>query len=109
MPALTSHQFMGYAVKKPQAMANCIMNQNSIRVGEIGPNQTKMTNAIQPYISTCQAESDRKSTFKARRQMRGRIAATWETGPIQVPDFTACAKKILGNRVLPNAVLELRR
>ncbi len=53
IPAFTNHQFIGYAVKKPQAMANCIRNQNSIRDGAIGPNHTNMTSAIQPYMPTC--------------------------------------------------------
>lgn len=37
------------------------------------------------------------------------VPANGDQTPVEVPDFAARAKKILGNRVLPNAVLELRR
>jgi len=33
----TSHQFIGYEVMKPQAMASCIMNQNSMWLGGMRP------------------------------------------------------------------------
>ncbi len=36
------------------------------------------------------------------------VPANGEQTPVEVPDFAARARKIVGNRVLPNAVLELR-
>ena len=37
------------------------------------------------------------------------VPANSDQGPVEWPDFAARAKKILGDRVLPNAVLELRK
>ena len=48
--------------------------------------------------------------LREREQVIGRIVpVNGDPQPVEWPDFAARAKKILGDRVLPNAVLELRR
>ena len=48
--------------------------------------------------------------LRERNQVIARIVpVNGGTPPVDWPDFAARAKKILGDRVLPNAVLELRR
>ncbi len=37
------------------------------------------------------------------------VPANGEQPPVEWPDFAARARKILGGRILPNAVIELRR
>jgi antitoxin (DNA-binding transcriptional repressor) of toxin-antitoxin stability system len=37
------------------------------------------------------------------------VPVNGDRAPVEWPDFAARARKILGNRILPNAVLELRK
>ncbi len=48
--------------------------------------------------------------LRERDQLIARIVPESEQkkGPVQYPDFAARAKKILGDRVLPNVILEDR-
>lgn len=67
--------------------------------------QLRDTRRLKAYL-----KAGKTVELRERDKLIARIVpANGKQPPVKIPDFAARAKAILGDRILPNAVLELRK